>query len=300
MILANVIFGTRRKNESDQLEDIAEGYLGTLYKSGQLCGEYFLTWTNGRLNAHVLLASRTAMEVRHHSQYGMKELKKATEAFGAKPVWRILDDEASQPTSSWRGAPFLYLFTHAFDWASPVCRGDGKPPVPVFMLPVAFEHKEQLYFWQGSYRDHDNIWLGSGALEIPAYRQLADPGSELAGDGRELCREIETATGIPTFYYLARYWGRPKAEDERLCPGCGGAWRTEHPRESQGRFWQFHFKCDGCRFVSHLGVSTDGGRHTRIGEFDEKRKANQMVQPTGASRSARRTNRTSSADGSRR
>src|SRR6266542_3241646 len=184
MILANVIFGTRRRNETDQLEDVAESYLGTLYHSGQLCGEYFLTWTNCRLNAHVLLASRAATELRHHSQYAKKELKKVIEAFGAEPVWRILDDDASQPASSWRDAPFLYLFTHAFDWASPVCRGDGKPPIPVFMLPVAFEQKEQLYFWQRSYYHHDNIWLGSGALEIGAYRQLADATSELGQHGR--------------------------------------------------------------------------------------------------------------------
>lgn len=273
MILANVVFGTRRGNETDQLEDVAESYLGTLYHSGQLCGEHFLTWTKGRLNAHVLLAGRAATELRHHSQYGKKELKKVVAAFGSNPVWRILDDDARRPASSWRGAPFLYLFTHAFDWASPVCRGDGKPPIPVFTLPVAFEHKEQLYSWQRSYYHHDNIWLGSGALEIGAYRQLADPASELAEQGRDLCREIETATRVPTFYYLMRYWGRPNGEDQRLCPGCGAAWRAEGPREAPAPFWQFHFKCDRCRLVSHLGVSTDGGRHTRIGEFDERRKA---------------------------
>ena len=168
------------------------------------------------------------------------------------------------------------------------------------MLPVAFEHKEQLYFWQRSYYHHDNIWLGSGALEIGAYRQLADPASELAEHGRDLCREIETATGVPTFYYLMRYWGRLKGEEQRLCPGCGTAWRTERSREWPGRFWQFDFNCDRCRLVSHLGVSTDGGRHTRIGEFDEKRKANQTVQRTGARRSTQKTKQTSPAAGSRR
>jgi predicted nucleic acid-binding Zn ribbon protein len=281
MILANVIFGSSRKHGPRQLEDIAETYLGTLYKSGQLCGEYFLTWTRGRLNAHVLLAGRAAIAPRHHSQYGKRELKKVTDAFGGAPAWRILDDQARQRPSSWKGAPFLYLFTHAFDWASPVCRGDGKPPVPVFGLSLDFEHKEQLYFWQRSYYHHDNIWLGSGALEIGAYRQLADPESELAKHGRDLCRKIENATGKPTFYYLTRYWGRSNGEEKRLCPGCGNAWRAKRLRESSGPFWQFDFKCDRCRLVSHLGVSTGGGRHTRIGEFDEKRRASRTAQRTG-------------------
>jgi hypothetical protein len=86
MILANVIFGSRRRNEPDQLEDVAESYLGALFHSGQLCGEYFLTWTRGRLNAHVLLAGRAATEPRYHSRYGKKELKKVTDAFGREPV----------------------------------------------------------------------------------------------------------------------------------------------------------------------------------------------------------------------
>ena len=118
-----------------------------------------------------------------------KELRKIAGAFGREPVWRILDDDARRRPSSWRGAPFLYLFTHAFDWASPVCRGDGKPPAPVCLLPLAFEQKELLYFWES----------------------------------------------------------------------------------------QFDFKCDRCRLVSHLGDSTDGGRHTRIGEFDPTRKANKTA-----------------------
>ncbi len=275
MILANVIFGSRRGSDPDQLEDVAESYLGAMSHSGQLCGDYFLTWTKGRLNAHVLLAGRAATEPRYHSRYGKRELRKVTATFGREPVWRILDDDAAQRPSTWRGAPFLYLFTNAFDWASPVCRGDGRPPIPVFMLPVAFEHKEQLYFWQRSYYHHDNIWLGSGALEIGAYRQLADPHSELAQHGRDLCREIEAGTGVPTFYYLTRYWGRFRGEEQRLCPACGAAWRTERPKESSKRFWQFDFKCDSCRLISHVGVCIDGGRHPRIGEFNPKRKANE-------------------------
>lgn len=299
MILANVTFSTRRQSATYELEDVAESYLGALFHSGQLCGEYFLTWTRGRLNAHVLLAGRAAAQRRYHSRRGKKELKKVADAFGREPVWRILDDDARQRPSSWRGAPFLYLFTHAFDWASPVCRGDGKPPVPVFLLPLAFEHKEQLYFWQRSYYHHDNVWLGSGALEIGAYRQLADPTSELAEQGRELCREIETATGVPTFYYLMRYWGRLRGEEQRRCPGCGGAWRIERLRESPRQFWQLDFKCDRCRLVSHWGDSTDGGRHTRIGEFDPKRKADRTAQQMRIRRSGQKKGRTSAAPGSR-
>lgn len=269
MILANVAFGSRT-GPKDQWEDVAESYIATLFHSGQLCGEYFVTWTSGVLNAHVLLAGPHAHDLRYHSDWGKRELKKVVKAFGKRPVWRMLDDESRRRAASWKGAPFLYLFTHAFDWASPVCRGDGKGPIPIFALPMTFEKKDGLYSWQRSYCDHDRIWLGSGALEIAAYRQLAGPESELSRDGRELCRGLEAATGIPTFYYLMRYWARKNGEGIRTCPGCGGLWRVRSNVKRQ-HFWDFDFRCGKCRLVAHEGVSTDGGRHTRIGEFQQNK-----------------------------
>jgi predicted nucleic acid-binding Zn ribbon protein len=267
MILANVIFGPRRQAPRERLEDIAEGYVCSLFHSGQLCGEYFLTWTKGILNAHVALAGRGAWALRYHSPYGREELKKVEVAFGQKPQWKVLDDEERRRTPTWKASPFLYLFTHAFDWTSPICRGDGKGPVPVFLLPIPFEQKDGIRGWQNKYRLHDQIWLEWGALEIAAYRQLADPDSALSQEGRDRCREVETATGAPTFYFLKRYWGRLNGEDERLCPGCGRLWKTATIKEERQPFWKFDFCCDRCRLVSHRGVSTDGGRRTRIGEY---------------------------------
>lgn len=281
MILANVIFGRCHKQTKEQLDDIAECYLASLFRTGQICGEYFLTWTKGRLNAHLLLAGPGAFELRYHSDHGKKRLDEVVQAFGNKPTWKILDDDARKRPPSWKGAPFLYLFTHALDRESPVCRGDGRAPVPVFFLPISFELKDRLYFWQKSYYYHDNIWFKSGALEIAAYRQLADPNSELAQEGRELCRELEAATGVPTFYYLMRYWGRLKGEDERPCPGCGTPWKTTRTAKTTWRFCEFDFRCDPCRLVSHVGVAKGGGRHarhTRIGEFSDQ---NQKAKLTG-------------------
>lgn len=271
MILANVTFGTRRAGERETLEDLAESYLGTLAQLGHLCGPWFLTWTKGRLNAHVLLAAPAAFEPRHHTKRGKHDLKAVTTAFGKSPVWKILDDDANVRPSTWKGAPFLYLFTHAFDWASPVCRGDGKKPVPVFSLPLAEQQKSDLYSWQNGYSDHDKIWIGSGKLEIPAYRQLADPESDLSAGGRALCREIETATGVPTFYYLMRFWGRSKSEEKRPCPGCGKDWKAEQEEGSPSRFWHFDFKCYPCRLVSHIADCSESRHLARIGEYHGKK-----------------------------
>lgn len=271
MILANVIFGTRRGGERETLEDLAESYLGTLAQLGHLCGPWFLTWTKGRLNAHVLLASPAAFETRHHTKRGEEDLKAVTTAFGRSPDWKILDDDAKDRASTWKGAPFLYLFTDALSWASPVCRGDGKKPVPVFSLPLAEQQKSDLYSWQNGYSDHDKIWIGSGKLEIPAYRQLADPESELSASGKDLCREIESATGVPTFYYLMRFWGRSRSEKKRPCPGCGKQWKADRNEGSPARFWHFDFKCEPCRLVSHLADCSESRNLAKIGEYRGKK-----------------------------
>lgn len=267
MILANVTFGGPPKNTTEDLEDIAERYLGSLFQAGQICGEYFLTWTNGRLNAHVALAGGGALSLRYHSDSGKQDLERIVAVFGRRPIWKMLDDNARQRSPSWKRSSFLYLFTHAWDWASPVCRGDDGAPIPLFLLPISFHQKADAYSWQKSYRHHDSIWLGSAALEIPAYRQLADPDSELSQRGRELCRELESATGVPVFYYLMRYWGRTPGEKDRRCPGCGRRWNVKKTADESERFCKFDFRCERCRLVSHLGVSFDGGRHIRIGEF---------------------------------
>ena len=146
----------------------------------------------------------------------------------------------------------------------------GALAVPTYAIPISFETKEGLYCWQKGYHDLDNIHLGSGVLEIPAYRQLADPNSELSQEGRHLCRQIEIGTGIPTFYYLMKYWARETGEEDRLCPGCGNNWKVEGVEASPKQFYQFDFRCDKCRLVSHLGVSTDGGDNVGIGEFQKK------------------------------
>lgn len=266
MILANINFGSLRGKNREELEDAIESYLASLFKGGQICGERFLTLSKGKLNAHVLLAAPEAISFRFHTAWGKKNLAEVVSLCGREPVWKILDDDVGKTASKWRGAPFLYLFTTWVDWYSPLCRGDGKRPVPFFSLPLSDQVKEDLHGWQKSYRRLDGVWMESGPLEVSAYRQLADPNSALSEDGRSLCREIEKGTGIPVFYYLMRYWGRSKGENERVCPGCGNDWKASEPMLG-GKFHQFHFKCESCRLVSHMAKDTDSARRARIGEF---------------------------------
>jgi predicted nucleic acid-binding Zn ribbon protein len=267
MILANVKFSCPKKRLRRRIEALVESYLPRLLHQGQIGSDYLYAWSGGVMNAYVQLVAPDAFAFRHHSEYGRETLAELTKASCKTPEWIVLDDDDRKRTATWRRAPFLYLFTHAFDDGPAFCRGDNGKPVPSYHFPIPYRERESLYFWQSDYRHHDRIWLGSGTLEIPAYRELVDPTSELSQHGRELCRQVEEATRIPTYYFLFRYWGRRKNEASRKCPGCGRSWRTRNAADKGAGFWRFAFQCRKCRLVSHFGDSFDNERHAAIGEF---------------------------------
>jgi predicted nucleic acid-binding Zn ribbon protein len=265
MYLSRITFGSCGSDASKT--EIAEDYLAALLHSGQILGDYLLAPCKGALVAYTHVARPNALAKRWHSQWGLTSLREVVEAFGQVPTCEIVQDNVPARFTSWREASSFYLFTSALDEASPLCYGDSGVPIPLYLLPISDQTRECLYFWTGHYRDYDNVWLASDALEIPAYKQMADPRSELSVIGRELCQEVEAGTGKRTFYYLHRYWGRSVGEQKRLCPLCGRRWHTSLNRPKDSPFWKFAFRCIRCRLVSHCADSYDDERHAAIGEY---------------------------------
>jgi predicted nucleic acid-binding Zn ribbon protein len=268
MYLSQITFGKHTDNRCDESQrDVAEEYLATLLHNGQMLGDYLLAPCNGILVAYARVARPDALAKRHHSKWGLTSLENVVKTFGRVPECGVIQDGVPARIASWRRSSSLYLFTHAFDDTSPVCCGDTGRPIPLYLLPISDMTREHLYFWAGTYRDHDRLWLDSGSLEIPAYRQMADPRSELSASGRGFCREIESATGKKTFYYLHRYYGRKRGEQDRACPMCGRQWRTSTEKSEATPFCEFDFRCVRCRLVSHCADSYDDERHAVIGEY---------------------------------
>jgi predicted nucleic acid-binding Zn ribbon protein len=268
MILVEIHFGKSHDLQKLELEDIAENYIASLFHAGQLCGEYFLTWIGGELTCQTLMSGLDADKLRYHSPWSKPKLKAVTKAFGRKPVWKICDDDAPQRNISW-SAPTLHLFTHAFDWKSPLRRGDTGVGVPVFLLPLDFQQKNDLIRWQSEYVLHDRLWLNSGSLEMSAYKELVNPKSELSVAGRELCAEIEKATSVPTYYFLMRFSAPEQGVDSRPCPGCGKAWGYLQPLDAPFHHWPF--RCERCRLVSTIGVDVNR-RRAKIGQWNASSK----------------------------
>lgn len=269
MFLARLTFGFDgdKPRGRDALKDAAEWYLAALLKNGQIYGEYLFAWCDATLVAYTHVARPDALAARHHSEWARSALDSVVEGFGQPPQCEIIDDDVPKRFPSWKRSTSFYLFTHAFDDVSPICCGDTGRPIPLYLFPLPQQIREDIYFWSRTYNYHDNIWLGSAALEIPAYKQLADPTSDLSVTGRRLCADIELATKTPTYYFVHRYWGRTDGEALRPCPVCGGKWHLSGTSTDRHPFHVFHFRCKRCRLVSHCGDSYDDQRRARIGEF---------------------------------
>ena len=263
MILSQINFGHGRSLDKEQSEETADNYISSLFHSGQLCGERFMTWIKGELIFHATMPGLGADKLKFHSDYGKATLKIVIEEFGRCPVWTITDDNAPKRNASWK-APTLHLFTHAFDDMPPLCRGDTAQPIPTFLLPLDFHHREYLGRWQDEYILHDRMWLNSGTLEIAAYKQLVDPNSDLSFIGRDLCAEIEKATKMPTYYFLKRHYAASEGVDDRPCPSCGAPWHVPQPPNAPFHHWPF--RCEPCRLVSTSGVDVNK-RLAKIGQW---------------------------------
>ena len=268
MLLAKISFVPHMDHEEAELVSVAEAFLASLLKNGQICGEHVTCWTDGIFNAYASIPHRNALQAHYLSVWGEHDLAAVVRQFGAKPDWKILDDDVSARVPTIKSAPSLYMFTHGLTHASAIMHGGRGTSIPLPMLPVSDALREDLYLWQQSYLHHDRIWLDGGPLEMAAYNELAVPSSYLMSSGHELCRQLEEATSKPTYLYLLRHWGIAANEETRVCPKCGKPWRdAANPMPSKKPFHKFHFRCDPCRLVSHRAVAFNNDSFAHIGEF---------------------------------
>ena len=246
-----------------KLEDAAESLLAALWKNGQVEGEHLAAWDGGSFTAWCRVPAADFLEDRYSTDYVADALQEVAAAFGEGPDVRILGDERPIRSPSWRSAKSLLLFTNFLDRSSPVSRGDRRQSIPLYALPLDQVEREGRMFWAERYRDTDSLWMDSGALEVPAYREMADVFRPLLAEARELARTIEDRTSVPTYTYLHRYYGRRGGEPGRRCPSCGRKWTGRGPVAA----WYFPLRCDPCRLVTDVAVDFHEPRLARIGDY---------------------------------
>lgn len=264
-LLAKIRFGKPKQRAEGEAEDVIEDYLAALLRNGQIYGTRLIKNVGLPLEGYVSIPQPGAMSLRYSSPWVKKALEKVKEVFGYEPEIQMLEDPGKKRFPSWRSAKSLYLYTDMFDERSPVRPTEFDYPIPLYLLPIDSETRDYLTRWADSYRNHDSIWIGSGRLEFQAYKELADPTSELCSQGIEYCKKIEKSTGKPTYFYLTRYYGRRKGENERCCPLCGKSWALRAPI-GPAVAHLINFRCKRCRLVSSLGVE-ENDRYARVGDW---------------------------------
>jgi predicted nucleic acid-binding Zn ribbon protein len=124
--------------------------------------------------------------------------------------------------------------------AGPVICGKCGQSVPLCKLPYSsdsYEHVEVVNWNAALQNVYQNYSFG---LSTPFnYRQMNKANSELAKEGRDICKGFETATKIPFYYHLYFKKAAPK-----LCPGCSSDWKLREPNILIG------YKCEACRLVA--------------------------------------------------
>ena len=271
MIFYQISFGPYRKDKYDEAKELIEDYLGCLLFNCQISNSHInedesrkiMTW-NGEVVAYVYAQGTDANHSKYHSYFGKKALKQLGDFFGQLPVWRCHEDFSAKCKTSWKNAPYLCLYTHYSLSDSPLIRGDNGSVIPLYRVPIMDEDRVEAYIWQCSYRSLDRVYMNTGDLEMQAYRALAALESDCTNRGRELCLAIEKATGIPTYYYLKRIYGREYTEEKnRRCPGCEKTWFVKHPENKVS--WSCGFLCKKCRLVSDVAEEVNL-RYAKIGE----------------------------------
>jgi len=269
MILYQVTFGPYCKENYIEANDIVESYLISLLRNGQICYETnkVIPWQENVI-AYVDVIGPQANKLKYHSKDGLKKLDKVKDYFKQEPVWTVHEDNPVARETSWKTASSLFLYSDPFEFSSPVSHGDREADISVYLLPLSDEIRDKIYCWQTKYKHLTQIWFDGDALETPAYRELSHPESELSQEGRHLCKKIEKATGIPTYYYLKRFYCYEDHEKERCrpCPNCGKSWHVpSYEGFFHSPFFQLAFRCKSCRLVSHTGFHISN-RYAKIGD----------------------------------
>lgn len=268
MLLARISFVPHMDHEEAELVAVSERFLTALLKNGQIVGEYNTGWRDGIFEAFVSASHRESLHTRYNSRWVAQAAAALKLQFGAEPECEILDDDVSVPVPTLKSATSLYLYGDGLTFGSGVRHGNRGTALPLPLLPIDDDLREDIFLWRQSYVNLDRVWFGGGPLELAAYHQLADPNSELMVSGRALAARLEKEVKMPVFLYLLRHWGDSDTEANRPCPGCGKAWAEENsPAPSHEPFHRFHFRCEPCRLVSHQAVSYDEREMAEIGSF---------------------------------
>ena len=217
--------------------------------NGQILGREFPTsMGDGLFVTRVVSPEEDSLHHNNHSQRVKQALQALSEAGLLAPKIQLtgidLHSDNTDPCSS---PSWQILYTHYLSTCSPLRCGEHFAPIPLYKLPPqsASDH-EPLLRWQTDWSATDELQMHGTTLQQACITALTELDSPLNSTGWQLAQQIEQQTTTPTYYYLYHI-ANDEAQDDRLCPGCGGEWRLPTPVHEL-----FDFQCKPCRLLSNL------------------------------------------------
>ncbi|ANN18872.1 hypothetical protein SD37_26775 [Amycolatopsis orientalis] len=236
--------------DEDARAGAISGLLGALRQNGQILGQDWPVFDTGpEYRAVVMVPEPVSLEPRLHNQWVRRGLDGLTPAGLDTPLVEVLgpDPGSAQPCTCREPGGYL-LWTTYLHVESPLRCLDCFGPVPLYRIPPTDPSSYNLVMsWQSDYQACDTLQMNCSTLEYPGLTEMSGLRSSLTRRGRDICDRITESTGHPTYYYLFRYHGRRRGEEQLSCPSCHRGWRLAEPLLDH-----FDFRCDHCRLLSNL------------------------------------------------
>lgn len=236
-----------RGDEYSQFDWQLESFLSSLWRNGNVVGDYWILNLTDRVQARITSPAPDAMEFSNWSVYAFNDWERLAALLLRPTVIAKVEEKETAPTwCNCSASPFYLLYSTWETLPSPMRCGACALDVPLYRLPICeppngAQDASRFVNWKSDHVCLDLLWLHSGVGERYATRQLQRPKSKFMVQTRQLAADLEEKSGIPTYSFLKHYylkWGK-------RCPLCARKWRWKNsPRE------QFAFKCDHCRLIS--------------------------------------------------
>lgn len=255
MYIQQISIKIKSKKDSNELVDefnlLMAFYRGNGQVQGKIQSEYI---KDNKIESLPYTLEKNSLNKKYNNFYVNRQSKKIEELCNSKLEYRTLGKsyENYKTPCTCKSSGFYILTTNYVSIASPLTCGDCNKSVPLYKLPVYYDHGYMpILSWESNYISCDTLQMNCQVGEVWALKQMEDLKSQLSKQGLKICRKIEELTSIPTYYYLYNYVKFKGDNLSRPCPNCGKRWGLKKQLHKY-----YDFKCDKCKLVSTISPNS--------------------------------------------
>ncbi len=197
-----------------------------LWANGQLWSNSVLSRTEDRLELVAEGPTRSALHDSYASPLVLRARAELDAVCEEASAWTSvgIDVLTRTTTEQWSDCTSFAMSAHMNEETSPVKAREGEEPVPLFLLPIEPETREELMRWYLSYQRHDAIWIESGGIEKAAASELTLLESSLNTEGLRLAEVLRTQLNADVYYSNSIIALKEYSRSKTQCALCLRPW----------------------------------------------------------------------------